>query len=260
MPMQGNLVTSTALTTAVVFITGAALGADLQKPDDPSPAAKPYSWSGCYGGANAGLGSGHVRETVDIPAIAIIDTSGTASAFTGGGQIGCNLQHDKSVFGIESDIDYRPGSKTVPLDSVLSGDKTVGSQKTSSIWLGTVRGRLGYAWDRALVYATAGFATGDVRSSFFALAIDPATDNFVATYSGSHSSTGAGWAAGGGYECAITTTISAKVEYLHLELGNSNYSVSRVSGGGPLGASWATSGRFSGNLVRVGLNVKFVEF
>jgi outer membrane immunogenic protein len=62
----------------------------------------PFSWNGCYAGANAGGVSGHVHEDITVPGLAVIDTSGTRSGFIGGGQIGCNWQYDPHwVFGVE---------------------------------------------------------------------------------------------------------------------------------------------------------------
>jgi opacity protein-like surface antigen len=95
-------------------------------------------------------------------------------------------------------------------------------------------------------------AISDVRSSVAATATDPGTGKVVATYAGIQSAPLSGGTVGAGYEYAFTTWISAKVEYLHFELGRSNYPV----GVPPLGVPgvWTATTRFSGDIVRVGVN------
>ena len=167
--MRHNLLASTALTTSTAFVAGAALAADLRMPVKAPAVVPPFSWNGCYAGANAGGVSGHVHEDITIPGFAVIDTGGTSSGFIGGGQIGCNWQYDPHwVFGVEGDINYLDIDRSGYFRSVFKGEDTVGAQKTNSKWLGTVRVRLGYAWDRGYLYATGGMAFGDVSSSVFA--------------------------------------------------------------------------------------------
>ena len=60
---------------------------------------------------------------------------------------------------------------------------------TNNNWLATVRGRAGYAFDRVLVYGTAGAAFGDVRANF---SNDPVS-----------STTEPGWTVGAGVEFAL---------------------------------------------------------
>jgi outer membrane immunogenic protein len=62
----------------------------------------------------------------------------------------------------KGDINYLDIDRSGYFRSVFKGEDTVGAQKTSSKWLGTVRVRLGYAWDRGYLYATGGVAFGDV--------------------------------------------------------------------------------------------------
>src|SRR5262249_58588371 len=73
-------------------------------------------------------------------------------------------------------------------------------------WLGTVRGRVGCAFDRCMPYVTGGVVFGGVDAS-------------QAPFPGG-SSTQVGWAVGGGLEFAVINNITAKVEYLHYDLGS----------------------------------------
>ena len=80
--------------------------------------------------------------------------------------------------------------------------------QTKNNWLGTVRGRVGYAWDRVMPYVTGGLAVGDIEAN-------------QAGFAGVHD-TNVGWTAGGGVEAALAGNWTAKLEYLHVDLGHIN--------------------------------------
>ena len=243
--MRSILLASAALTASTIFLAGAALGADLLPVKAP-PVPPPLPWNGCYIGGNAGGVSGHVHQDIAMPGVALIDSSGTGSGFTGGGQIGCNWQPDPNwVLGVESDANYLNVHRSGFFSSVFNGEDTVATQTTRSLWLGTARVRLGYVLGGGFLYATGGLAISDAHSSVAATAGS-------ATFAGLLSDPRSGWTVGAGYEYAFTTWISAKVEYLHFELGRSNYPV----GVPPLGVPgiWTASTRFTGDIVRVGVN------
>jgi outer membrane immunogenic protein len=247
--MRRNLLAMTTLTASNAFLAGAAWGADLLPVKAP-PVVQPLPWNTCYAGANAGALSGQVHQEITLPGVAIVDASGRTTGFTGGGQIGCNWQPDPNwVLGLEADINYLQFDRTGLFKSVFIGEDTIGAHQTSSRWLGTLRGRLGYVLGGGFLYATAGLAISDVSSSFSSAAGS-------ATFAGSLTSPTptSGWTVGAGYEYAFSTWISAKVEYLHFELGGSSYPVSVVTGGGPLPASWTVSTKLSGDIVRAGVN------
>lgn len=126
------------------------------------------------------------------------------SGVIGGGQIGYNYQLGSFVVGVEADL----------IGSAIAGSYTVGGFKARSgiDWFGTVRGRLGYAWDRFLVYSTGGFAYGDV-SLTYALGGLSVGQTRLQT----------GWTAGLGIEYALTPQISIKAEYKHVVLGSDTF-------------------------------------
>ncbi len=109
--------------------------------------------------------------------------------------------------------------------------------ETSSTWLGTARGRIGYAWNRVLFYGTAGAAYGNIDSTAFAT---------------TNSSTEVGWTAGAGIEGAIADNWTAKVEYLYADLGHGSCT---TACGSPPFATQSVS--LKDNLVRVGINYIF---
>lgn len=243
--MRRNLLASTVLTTSTTILAGAAWAAPLS-------AAAPYSWTGCFVGFNVGGASTSIRQSAVVPSVVSLpsspyDFTGQEGSFTGGGQIGCNWQvYPKWVIGFESDINALNANRNV----TFGGENTIrGSQTTSLRWVGTFRGRFGYVWDRLFLYGTGGIAFGKVDSSVSA-------SDTPSVFAGSYSAVRAGWAAGGGIEYAFTDKISGKVEYIHFDLGNANYTVSSPPGAGSP-ASWITTARVYGDIVRVGLNFKF---
>ena len=176
-----------------------------------------YNWTGLYVGINGGGGWG--RSDFSAPlASGSFNTSGALV----GGTLGFNYQMGQVVFGLEGDIDW----------SNLRGSGTCAGLSCSvrNNWLGTARGRLGYAIDRFMPYVTGGAAFGDIKTS-------------VAGF-GDSSTTKAGWTVGGGIEAAIAGPWTAKVEYLYVDLGR---------GGSVLGSD----AKFQTNIVRAGLNYRF---
>ncbi len=204
-----------------LLAAGSAVAADLpNRRAAPAPAvayAPAFTWTGFYLGVNAGYGFGEFTRdgrNFDDP-----------SGFVGGGQVGYNYQIGQFVAGIEGDLQY----------SDLKGDGVgvfAGSEAEVEYY-GTIRGRLGFAFDRALVYATGGYAFGQANVSIPGLGSDDNTHN--------------GWALGAGIEYAFTNNITAKAEYMYVDLENKNFTLG--------GATAKAGAEFS--TVRAGLNYKF---
>jgi outer membrane immunogenic protein len=117
-----------------------------------------------------------------------------------------------------------------------STDCPPGTCETKNDWLGTARGRIGYAgWNNWLPYLTAGAALGDIKAT---------------SPIGSANKMKVGWTAGLGVEYALWTNWSVKAEYLYVDLGKFDCGVS-CSGVGTDNVS------FKANLARVGLNYRF---
>ena len=157
--------------------------------------------------------------------------SANVPGFVGGAQIGVNYQTGAVVWGFEADFDASAENQSLA-SGVLSG--------TSQMpWFGTLRGRLGVAFDRLLVYATAGGAAGELRSNF---TIPTGPTSTTVTYGT--------WTAGGGLEYGITDNLSARVEYLYFDTGD----VATGSIGPP---TTTITSRLKDNLVRAGVNYRF---
>jgi outer membrane immunogenic protein len=210
----------------VIALTGTAVAADLARPA-PQPYYKApvmvpaYSWTGFYAGVNGGgeWGSSSWSPTGNF------NTSGGLI----GGTLGYNYQMGQAVFGVEGDVDW----------SGTSGSTTNACPpgcKTSTTWLSTVRGRLGYAADRFLPYVTGGAAFGNIKAS-------------VPGFAGA-SQTNAGWTVGGGIEMSLVGNWTAKAEYLYVNLGNFNCGLS-------CGLTPTNNVSYTTNIVRAGLNYRF---
>ena len=166
-----------------------------------------YSWAGPYLGGNLGWDWGSVDRNPTKP-----------SGFVGGVQGGYNWQTGPWVFGVEGDI------------QATGASDTFAPWKFSNPWFGTVRGRAGYAFNNILFYGTAGLAFGELRGETFGL---------------SETHTNAGWTAGLGAEFGLAANWSAKLEYLFVDLSDSNFTITGTSNGYRFG------------LVRAGVNYHF---
>jgi outer membrane immunogenic protein len=278
-------------------LTGAALAADLPSRAPPPVYLPPppiFTWTGLYVGINAGytwsnnntvdtatadvfgnpaLGGGPAFGVASA-ALATGSVSGKDNGFIGGGQIGYNWQFANSfVVGFEADIQGVAASKgatlvfsqaTVtdfpgnPIDQNLSSSRHLD-------YLGTVRGRLGFTiTPTLLVYGTGGLAYGQTQSSTSITQIvesAPALPNHYSSF-GSFSNTRVGWTAGGGIEWLFAPNWSVKAEYLYYDLGSVTYGLSALQNFNAAGTLF-TSGapvsrtRFTGNVVRAGLNYHF---
>ena len=209
--------------------TASASAADIARREMPAKApayvTPAYNWTGFYVGINGGGAFGRSE---------LSNTRGTTSYDVDGGlvggTIGYNYQINQLVLGLEGDIDWADIS-----GNTNSGICTTAVCSTKNDWLGTVRGRIGYAFDRFMPYVTGGAAFGDVKTS-------------VAGFSG-QTDTKAGWTAGGGLEFAINGPWTAKVEYLYVDLGDDTCSAANCG--------LSTTTNFRTSIVRAGVNYRF---
>jgi len=175
---------------ALLGLATGAVAADLpSRRAAPAPvvAAVPvFTWTGFYVGVNAGYG----WSDDDFDAVDLADDDDDGG-FVGGAQVGYNYQIGSFVVGLEGDIQYADFGADGAFD--IDGDGDADGEFDSSDWFGTVRARAGVAFDRALIYATGGFAFADDAN---------------------------GWVVGGGVEYAFTNNLSAKVEGLYVNLDN----------------------------------------
>jgi outer membrane immunogenic protein len=257
------------MTALSALLAAPALAADLparmytKAPPIVSPA---YNWSGFYAGIHAGYGFGDNDDvsTVGQAPINVLNVAGGArpgsvgldrDGFIGGGQIGYNWQGGPNwVFGMEADISYTDLRETrTVVTAPLAGPGSLANSFTSNMdYFGTVRGRLGYAWDRTMVYATGGLAYARIENSaaFFGTAGEL---QFV----GGNRRTETGYTVGGGIEHAFAGNWTMKAEYLYYDLGSNTIGVNFVPGSGGGGTGYDSRFENDGHIVRAGLNYKF---
>jgi outer membrane immunogenic protein len=276
---------SRLILVAVCCAPTVAVAADFGAP----PA--PYNWTGVYFGVNGGLGWDNTKtnysySSISAPAppgfedvfgaggplnvtgdtavqsaiadgylpVSLGDSSNTFGAI--GAQFGYNYQMQQMVIGFEADLDWTDGVRSTnfvaPPNGVITNN---GHQSAGLEWLGTARLRVGYAFDRALIFATGGVAFGGVKAESSASQFDGANTDIFA---GSASGTKVGFALGGGLEYAFARNMSLKAEYLYYDLGKADYAVAaanNIAQGEELYVN--ASQRLDGSLVRIGLNVRY---
>jgi outer membrane immunogenic protein len=247
-------------TVAVLGFAGAAAAADL-RPLPARPLVVPvFNWTSCYIG-------GYVGGAWGAENVRVVDVNGyngfpsdawnydLKSSFLGGGTLGCNWQPIGSPFvvGVEGELGYLrlTGRAIDPFDIPAF---SINSRTRIGDWYGMVTGRLGYAWDRAMVYVKGGAAFVDVQTTVTDPIINPGfiaqTSNSVAT-----------WTAGGGIEWAFDWNWSVKAEYMFIGLDDTRTScgVATVASGAAVpGGPFCFDQHFDGiNTAKVGLNYRF---
>ena len=238
-------------------------GADAQPVNRNTPTTYAPTWAGFYAGLNFGLNSDQARVTGTNPALGGFlnycfanncggTNSSTATGVIGGIQFGYNFQTGSVVYGLEADFDFSSARKSTTGPFTLFGGAGTWTINSGIESLSTLRGRIGYAFDSSLIYATGGLAVAKTRHS-----IQPAVTLFG---SGPYSFADAGWrtgyAVGGGWEYRFArSNWTVRAEALYYDLGTANL-VSKTNLGTTAYAFGATD-KITGVVARFGLNYLF---
>lgn len=263
-----KLIVAAAIAVSAMLGTGVASAADLPV---KAPLVSVWSWTGFYIGGNVGYGWGNGDLSLvpgpgwaafGNPAIdpGYLVANGSPNlrlrGALGGVQIGYNLQRSNIVFGGEADFSFAgiDGGRTtafIPPPPGAGITDRAFNESDRLRWLATFRGRLGYAAQNFLIYATGGLAVG--RREFSQTIFNAANFN---TNAGSVSTTKAGWTIGGGVEARLAGNWTAKAEYLYVDLGSASvFSDSNTAPG--FGLTINTSSKLTTNILRAGLNYHF---
>ncbi len=222
-----------ALICSVAFLAASSpvLAADLVEP----VAAMPYSWTGFYIGAQVGGAWNDSRWSPAIPPGSFVPFNTNGSGAVYGGQIGYNYQINQFVIGIEGDF----AGSSVKGDSQCPA--TPGSVcQTKQDYLGSVRGRLGYAIDRVLIYGDGGVAFSKYKFA--------ETQLLLQSFGGGSR---VGWTAGLGVEYAFSDHWTAGVEWNYYDFGSKDGASSLA------GPAFVLSARETENTVVAKINYKF---
>ncbi len=237
-----------AAAAATVAAGPAALAADLpvKAPASTALPYAPYNWTGLYVGGNVGGSWGAHRHTAVTFTGATVVSDAKPDGVIGGGQIGYNWQTGSWVMGLETDI-QGSGQKDTISHAIAAGGTETTSDKLD--YFGTVRGRVGYAWDRHLLYFTGGwtYGRGTIDSTTLVAGV-----THMATH---HNNSTDGWNVGGGWEWAFADRWSARVEYLYVDFGSDSASTRSIVT--PHGTVRVSTNDLTDNIVRAGLNYKF---
>lgn len=197
------------LLAAALFVAAPAYAGDLPRyNNNPQVYRNIFSWTGFYAGVHGGWGWGDTA-TANLDGYAI------------GAQLGYNHQLVSGMtLGVETDLTFS-GIDGAAAGGIFTAD-----------YIGTLRGRLGYAFDRVLIYGTAGLAYAGGELQVAGLSNDQ---------------THYGYAIGFGIEGMITNNLSARLEYIYTDFGSRTYQTV-----GP-----ARSVSFDASQLRVGVNYRF---
>jgi len=284
---------------AALVTIGSAAAADLpvRMPLKAAPMVQAFSWTGCYaGGYLGGAWRGHdgavftdqgqngLGAAGSIATPPFMSYSGGAvaarlvpphswsddlgSSFIGGGTLGCNWQPTGSPFvlGLEGEVGYMHLSgQAFDPNTIVRTQTTLDVQGSAKLgdWYGMVTGRLGYAWDRTLLYVKGGAAFVPTQASVVDACQNTAAGcgNWLISTSGS--STVTTWTLGGGLEWAFAQNWSVKGEYMFIALGSGHGfqscgPVTTPSGATLAGGPFCFNTGFGGiHTSKIGLNYRF---
>jgi outer membrane immunogenic protein len=190
--------------------TGQAADLALKAPVKAAPVR--YSWTGCYAGAFVGWAAANDWQATDLngfnPGGANPWDFSLGNQATGGGTLGCNWQATSwLVLGLEGEGGYLNVSGATPQPTVGT---VLDSGKIGSGY-GLIAGRVGWTYDRLLIYGKVGVAFYDTSAT-----VTTASPALTATGSQSQSTL----ALGVGGEYAIYDHWSGKAEYVFFDKGS----------------------------------------
>lgn len=192
---------------SIAVLAGASLpafAADLPQPAQPviydnQVSSARFDWSGFYFGGNLGWGWGQFTTNSALTGRFNSDASGV----NGGVHAGYNHAITPNIIaGLEADFQLSDLEKRRSVAGV--------GVKTSSDWNSTIRGRLGYAFDRFMIYGTGGLSIADLE---------------VAAAGSKGNETAIGWTLGAGIEGAVTDNVTARLEYLYQDFGRESFTL-----------------------------------
>ncbi|HTV34466.1 MAG TPA: outer membrane protein [Methylocella sp.] len=231
------------------------MAADLLPPPPPPPSI--FTWTGVYVGGQIGYawGAGNFNTTGFDPVTGAF-VSGTLdnnpNGAIGGAHVGAQYQINQWVLGLEGSVDGTSLTNTAvaAFPSAFGGSSL--SAQTSADVQGSIRGKVGFAWDRLLIYATGGVAFGGFSTNFILSAQNHAPPFYASDYT---SSTRVGWTVGGGIQYALLDHWWVFAEYRFTDFGTLNDSLLAVEL--PVGAFFNGNRRLQENQVQVGFSYRF---
>jgi opacity protein-like surface antigen len=217
--------------------------------DGPVPTAwRPKNWTGLYVGASGGMTEGQQKWLTHNVGPLDVDTHDKPefAGYLAGGQIGYNLQLGRWVVGVEGDYGWSNAHGARACDDNGGAAAFLFTCEAELHRLASVAGRLGFTWNRALIYVKGGVVMGEVTVQ--------TSDNTASPNPPSNTPVNGttkwltGWTLGTGAEFALTDKWSAKAEYMYYDLGSAKF---------PIDNGLTAEAEAHGSVARVGLNYHF---
>lgn len=186
--------------------------------------ASPVSWEGMYLGVNGGRGGG--SSCWEWSAVNLDTGCHDVSGNLVGGQLGYNWQAGKTVFGVELSSDWsKINGSHAPELVTQNTDRT----KISRLIMAAVR--VGYAWEKALLYVKSGALWADEKYSTTCNGVTATgTCTPVGSVPYSANKTQSGGFAGAGVEYQLNPNLTLGLEADYLPIGKRNFRYPGVSG------------------------------
>ena len=259
--MKKLLLGSVAL--AAMF-AGPVMAADMPyKAPPPAPIAY-YDWSGAYVGFNVGGAWYDVNRHFPTPGAGGFGIAGVDPSFSTGDSdgiygfhAGAQWQWGAWVLGVEAALsgcfrECRSSSGTLPAALGFSG-LTYGEHKITNLF--TLGPRLGYAWDRWMIFATGGWASANLKGAYCVTATNLCDG--PGSFGNGASRNNNGWYAGGGFDYMVhkgaLVDVILGAEYQHFDV-SSERAFCAVNCGVATGADYDLSAK--GDIVRARLTIK----
>jgi outer membrane immunogenic protein len=213
------------------MLAGPAMAADMRLPPPPPPVVY-YDWTGAYIGFNAGSVWSQIDQTFPNPLLLGGTGPGSGNNFSTspsdgifGFHAGAQWQWGAWVLGAEAALsgcfqECRASSGVVPPPGIPAN--TFFEHKMTNLF--TVGPRLGYAWDRFMIFATGGYASADLKTAACSQVTGLCNQGNLARFNGA--SRNSGWYAGGGFDYMVhkgpLVDVLLGLEYQHFDVGSKN--------------------------------------
>jgi outer membrane immunogenic protein len=227
---------------ALIVGAGTAYSADLPVKTTEYIGGAPYNWTGCYIGAQVGYAIQRDQDSELAPGGGFTAHSprneATPNGVKAGGFLGCNWQiAGPWVVGAELDGDWADIDGGTNFFDPAGDNYRVRTRAQASL-----RGRVGYAIDRTLYYATGGGGAASIRHTYIDLPAGVTT---------SFSDISGGITGGFGVEYAFLSNWTGRLEYRYADFGNFQYKSAPAFGG------LLEHHRVNEHALRLGLALKF---
>ena len=217
-----------------------------------SPAASANNWTGFYVGGDGGFSwEGSSGTLTTVAGVPLAPYSYSVTGPFAGGFVGGNYQFNQFVAGVEGDWQWGNltgnNQQQAPIGAAGTFPGGPFTVSTTVRDYESIRGRLGFAYDRFLAFGTAGWAWGNPSTSYALLGSAPFVSN------GGNAN---GWTAGVGVDYAFTNNVFGRIEYRYTNLavpGFVNVLTNSADGGNKVPISDFRVGiayRFGGDFLR----------